>query len=197
MLLHKNMTLRWKGEEVMWDFWSSVRFSFQIESSHKKERSICDCIKVTWALFHTHLQLLFLIIFTIILTLVSVCYIFSSTKQFLIFFFSNSKNNRRFDSSLFSQFRPRDGKTFCMHTYIHPWIGRNVFEETVITIHSNSYQHVVWNEKTSYAKRFPSTELRVILGVKLRRFSLFSSHYSLALLCWLLSDFLILFFVTH
>ena len=197
MLLHKNMTLRWKGEEVMWDFWSSVRFSFQIESSHKKERRICDCIKVTWALFHTHLQLLFLIIFTIILTLVSVCYIFSSTKQFLIFFFSNSKNNRRFDSSLFSQFRPRDSKTFCMHTYIHPWIGRNVFEETVITIHSNSYQHVVWNEKTSYAKRFPSTELRVILGVKLRRFSLFSSHYSLALLCWLLSDFLILFFVTH
>ena len=180
----------------MRDFWSSVRFSFQIESSHKKERRICDCIKVTWALFHTHLQLLFLIIFTIILTLVSVCYIFSSTKQFLIFFFQIVK----ITVDLIPLCFPNSDHVMvrlCMHTYIHPWIGRNVFEETVITIHSNSYQHVVWNEKTSYAKRFPSTELRVILGVKLRRFSLFSSHYSLALLCWLLSDFLILFFVTH
>ena len=107
-----------RGKEAMWDFWSSVRSSFQIESPHKKERRICDCIKVTWALYHTHLQLLVLIIFTIILTLVSVCYIFSSTKQLLIFlFFSNSKNNRRFDFSLFSQFRPRDGKTFVrIHT---------------------------------------------------------------------------------
>ena len=71
----------------------------------------------------------------------------------------------------------------CMYAYIHPWIGRHVFEETVITIHSNSYQHEVWNEKTSHAKRFPSIELRVILCEKLRRFSLFSRHHFPWLYC--------------
>ena len=195
MLLHKNMTLRWKGEEKPCEISDHQLDSHSRLSLLVRKREEFAIASKSLGLYSIHTFISHHFYNYSDLSLGVLHFFFHKTIP--DFFFSNSKNNRRFDSSLFSQFRPRDGKTFCMHTYIHPWIGRNVFEETEITIHSNSYQHVVWNEKTSYAKRFPSTELRVILGVKLRRFSLFSSHYSLALLCWLLSDFLILFFVTH